>query len=173
MLIILVTGQRIQTIQKLRIDYMVCKNTSVDFCVTDLLKQSRPGNVGSTITLSAYPLERTLCVLTYLKRYLLDTSDLRANEKALFISFKRPHKAVSTDTIARWVKIVMTNAGVSTDVFKPHSTRAASTSAASNAQVPVDEILRTVGWSTEKTFQRFYNKPICSMGQFAGAVLHK
>ena len=62
-------------------------------------------------------------------------------------------------------------AGVDTKVFKLHSTRAAVTSKAKAASVPVHDILRTVGWSSSRCFDLFYNKPVES-SNFASAILH-
>ena len=55
--------------------------------------------------------------------------------------------------------------------FKPHSTRSVSTSKAKAACIPMDEISRTVGWSSSRSFDRFYDKPVQST-TFASAVLH-
>ncbi len=173
MLIALVSGQRVQTLQKLRTDTMKLRTNSVTFTITQVLKQSRPGSTGYTMKLHAYPAERRLCVVTYLKHYLQQTKPLRAGEKALFLSFKRPHKAVSRDTISRWLKLVMNQAGLDTEVYTAHSTRTASTSAACLAQVPVDEILQTAGWAKEQTFKNFYKKPILAESTFAHAILKR
>ena len=67
---------------------------------------------------------------------------------------------MSTNTIARWIKVVIAKEGNDTDVYKAHSTRAAVTSAAKGKQVPTDTILSAAGWTNENTFSRFYNKPI-------------
>ena len=53
----------------------------------------------------------------------------------------------------------MRKSGLDTSIFIPHSVRAASTSAAFRAKVPLDTILNTAGWSKESTFGRYYNKP--------------
>lgn len=45
-------------------------------------------------------------------------------------------------------------------VFKPHSTRHAASSAAFNASVPIDEILKRAGWCNANTFRKFYYKDI-------------
>jgi site-specific recombinase XerD len=52
--------------------------------------------------------------------------NLRIDE-SLIISIVKPHKQVSKQTIARWIKLTMMKAGLA-DTFKPHSTRSASTS---------------------------------------------
>ena len=57
------------------------------------------------------------------------------------------------------------------NMFSPHSTRSASTSAAHCSNVPLKTILSTAGWSNAKTFATYYNKPIKEVGAFADSVL--
>jgi hypothetical protein len=110
-------------------------------------------------------------VVTVLKHYLAQTKSLRGDENLLFISYRRPHEKVSKDTIARWIRTVLYKSGVDTTRFKPHSTRAASASAANSLNVPITDILAMAGWSSEKTFQKCYNKPIQGTQDFADAIL--
>ena len=112
-----------------------------------------------------------MCVVTTLKEYISRTEPLRGSESQLFVSYTKPHKAVSRDTIDRWVKTVLSCTGIDTKKFKPHSTRAAAVSAESNASVSLDEILSTVGWSSESTFAKFYHKRVVRESQFASSVL--
>ena len=49
----------------------------------------------------------------------------------LFSLFVKPHKPVSTNSLARWIKSVLSNAGIDTSVFKAHSVRGASVTNAS------------------------------------------
>lgn len=57
-------------------------------------------------------------------------------------------------------------------VYKAHSTRTASVSAAADSSVPMESILSTAGWSSERTFAKFYKKPILrSQRTFAESVL--
>ena len=66
----------------------------------------------------------------------------------------------------------MAEAGVDVTTFKPHSTRAAAAaSKAKNSSVLMKEILDTAGWSSERTFDRFYNKPVQKAGGFVTSVL--
>ena len=69
----------------------------------------------------------------------------------------RPHKWVTKDTIARWVKIVMQQAGVDEHLFKPHSRRAASTSKGYCANVLLASIIKAGSWKSGCVFQKFYN----------------
>ena len=79
----------------------------------------------------------------------------------------------SKDTMSRWLKQVMTAAGLDTSIFKPHSTRSAATSAAKVADVPLDEIMAIAGWRSSSAFAVFYNKPLSCEKSFASSVLGK
>ncbi|XP_019857980.1 PREDICTED: uncharacterized protein LOC109586243 [Amphimedon queenslandica] len=80
----------------------------------------------------------------------------------LLLSLKKRHNPVSSSTIGRWIKSLLTDAGVNTSIFGAHSTRAASSSAAKKAGVPLIDIMKAAGWSRSSTFERFYYKPILS-----------
>ena len=167
-LILLVSGQRGQTVHLLNLSNMRVSVDSYTFLFSKLLKQTRPGFPNPTVTLTAFRDSR-LCVVTTLKEYISRTELLRGSESQHFVSYIKPHKAVSRDTIGRWVKTVLSSAGIDTKKFKPHSTRAAAVSAASNVSVSL--ILSTAGWSSESTFAKFYNKPVVRESQFASSVL--
>ena len=169
-LILLVSGQRGQTVHLLNLSNMRVSVDSYTFSFSKWLKQTRPGFPNPTVTLTAFRDSR-LCVVTTLKEYISRTEPLRGSESQLFVSYTKPHKAVSRDTIGRWVKTVLSSAGIDTKKFKPHSTRAAAVSAASNVSVSLDEIMSTAGWSSESTFAKFYNKPVLRESQFASSVL--
>ena len=85
----------------------------------------------------------------------------------------KPNGPASKDTISRWLKQVMTAAGIDTSIFKPHSTRSAATSAAKVADVPLDEIMATAGWRSSSVFAVFYNKPLSTNKSFVNGVLGK
>ena len=66
----------------------------------------------------------------------------------------------------------MIQSGIDVKVFKPHSTRAASTSKANSCQVPLDIILQAASWKGDCTFRKFYDKPIeGNVSKFGQAVL--
>ena len=168
-LILLVSGQRGQTVHLLSIDHMVSVNNCYTFQIVDHLKQSRPGVKNPLVELKPFK-DKTQCVVTTLKGYLTRTHSLRGSESQLFISYNRPFNRVSRETISHWVKFVLTESGIDTLRFKPHSTRAVSTSAASNASASLDDILHTPGWSPESTFAKLYNKPIIKENTFGDKV---
>ncbi|CAH3031028.1 unnamed protein product [Pocillopora meandrina] len=175
MLLSLVTAQRGQTLHLLEINLMSTYDSSIVFTFNKPLKQSNPRTQVNPLVLKAYTHDESLCVFSTLKEYLQRTETLRATGSQLLISFQKPHKAVSRDTISRWIRTVVQLSGINLDVYKAHSTRAASVSAAHRAQVPVQEILRKAGWSSAQTFAIYYDKNLdtseSSASQFQEAIL--
>ena len=166
MLVALVTVQRGQSLHMLDMTEFA---DWFGFVLPEHVKQSRPGYEPPSIMLKAYPAYQTLCVFTHMKEYLHRTKPLRGSETGLFLTLVKPYKRVFRDTISRWINCYE-NAGVDVTQFKPHSTRAASTSKAKAAAVPFQEILKTAGWSSSRCFDRYYNKPV-QTNSFSEAVL--
>lgn len=98
--------------------------------------------------------------------YFNRTSALRQGTSQLFLSYKKPNKPVSADTVSNWLKNALSKSGISTSLFSAHSTRSASTSCAKAAQIPLDTIMRSARWSNYDTFQKFYNLPVVSQNNF-------
>ncbi|KYN18709.1 hypothetical protein ALC57_09003 [Trachymyrmex cornetzi] len=126
------------------------------------LKTSGIGRCQLLLSFKPFANKPELCVFSLVKVYLTITGNLRLTDcNALFISFRVPHKAVSSQTLGRWIKTEIQAAGVDTNIFSAHSTRYASTSLAANKGLSLEEIRRTAGWSkSSETFARFYNRPI-------------
>ena len=174
MLTILVTGQRSQTIHLMDIKNMQVLQDRYIFTIASHTKTAAPGRKHPSLVLPAFPADEKLCVVTCLREYLRRTELFRdgsSSSDCLWVSFVKPHKAISKDTISRWIRNVMKEAGIDTKLFKPHSTRAASTSAAKLNNVDIDTIMDTAGWSNANTFAKFYDRQISQDGVFAAAVL--
>ena len=62
---------------------------------------------------------------------------------------------MSSATVARWIKSVLSTAGIDTSVFKPHSVRGASVTHKYVQGVPVVDVLRMADWSNEHTFRKY------------------
>ena len=112
-LILLVPGQRGQTVHLLSIDHMVPLNNCYTFQIVDNLKQSRPGVKNPLVEFRRFE-DKSLCVVTTLKEYPTRTQSLWGSENQLFISYTRPFRRVSRETISRWVKLVLTDSGIDT-----------------------------------------------------------
>ena len=144
---------------------MSAYDSSIVFTFNKPLKQSNPRTQVEPLVLKAYVHDESLCVISTLKEYLQRTETLRVSGSQLLIRFQKPHKAVSRDTISRCIRTVMQLSEINLNVYKAHSTRAAS----------VSVCLRKAGWSSAQTFAIYYDKNLdtseSSASQFEEAIL--
>lgn len=132
----------------------------VTFQSAKLAKQSRQNKPIKDFFFPKFSQNEKLCPVLALREYEKRTAQLRTpTDTQLFLAMIRPHKPVSSSTIARWVKTMLTNAGVDTTIFKAHSVRSAATTTAATAGLTMSIILDAADWSTESVFQKFYYKP--------------
>ena len=172
-LIALITGQRCQTIHCMDLNSMQKTNDRFRFIIESMIKTTKPGSLQPVLILPMFTHDDKRCIYKFLVEYLNRTANLRLNHSKLFISFYKPHEAVHKETISRWIRTVLSLAKIDLDVFKPHSTRSASASAASRSSVPLPAIMKAATWKTDSVFRIFYNKPLDTEEQFALAILNK
>ena len=87
MLLLLVTGQRGQSIHLLNIVIMHISDTSCVFNLTSHTKTSKPGQPASAITIQEFKQNCRICPIKTLKEYLKRTDTIRGDEQQLFIKF--------------------------------------------------------------------------------------
>ncbi|EZA57491.1 hypothetical protein X777_02393 [Ooceraea biroi] len=105
-------------------------------------------------------------------RFLGFIFDTATKTISFFVSYRKPHNSVSSQTLGRWVKEILEAAGINVSIFSAHSTRHASTSYAARKGINIDEICRTAGWSkTSQVFARFYNRPVIADPSFQAVIL--
>ena len=126
MLITLTTGQRVQTIASLSLQSLFFNTAGISIVLEGLLKTTTPQNRNTQLNLMLYP-DQDLCVVKCLECYLARTEGCRQSDK-LLVSYVAPHKAVSSETISRWLKNMLSDAGIDTTKYSAHSTRAAAAS---------------------------------------------
>ena len=162
-LLIMSSGQRLQTLSKIKINNIFFKENSCSIVIDELLKHSRRKVQQAPIEINGFKDNEALCPLKTLRDYIIKTEEHRNNkgifQEKLFISFQKPHRAVTTETISRWIKIVMIKSGINKEVTA-YTTRSIATSSASAAGVPINSILKAAGWSSQLTFARFYHKEV-------------
>ena len=125
----LASSQREQTLYALALNYVTKSEQCLSFVVTERLKTSKPGK-SLEEKFECLPSEPSICVKCTLAEYISRTKAFRRGNPELsplklFVSYIKPHKPVSTATLARWIKSVLTDAGINTSVFKAHSVRSA------------------------------------------------
>ena len=142
----------------------------VTFLPATLAKQSRQGKPLVEFFFPCFPHDENFCLVRTLRQYESVTSPLRSeDQQGLFLAIVKPHKQVSSCTIARWLKCTLGDAGIDVNMFTAHSVRGAS-SAAAMAGVTTNDILKAADWSTDLVFRRFYYRPVHS-SVFGDAVL--
>ena len=174
MLFFLTCPERVSALTKLDLRHCHVLPEGVEFTL------SAPRKGGSTDQLpkaffARFPSKSKLCPVESLRSYLKATCTIRATIPSskvdpLFISYVKPHKPITAMSLGRWLHTLLKDSGLNTSIFKPHSVRGASTTAAANSSVPLSEILRMADWSSSSTFEKFYYKPVYS-SEFAHAVL--
>ena len=138
-LLTLTSSARAHELIKLDLDFVSIKGDSWEFSLAEHTKVSRPGHPARKIYLPAFPDNPRICVVKTLQEYRSRTETRRQSSR-LLISFVRPFKPISSQTMSRWLRKAMQLAGIDCH-FTGHSTRSASTSAAARAGVPLDSIL--------------------------------
>ncbi len=93
----------------------------------------------------AYVHDADLCIYQVITAYLQHTRDRQTAHSLLLISFQKPHLPIGRYTLARWIRTVMARSCINTTFYKPHTTQSTSVSAASQANLPLTQILKMAG----------------------------
>ncbi len=160
-LIALTTWMRVAEVTAISFRSIQFTQEGVKFSLDRLRKTQRCGPLKSFEMTST---EEKLCPVKALKDFIERTEKFRpASEPSegsrLLIALVRPHKPVSSNTVSRWIKSMLSKGGVDTTKFGAHSTRSAAASRAVVEGAPIDAILQTGSSAHEATFNRFYNRP--------------
>ena len=172
-LLSLLSHSRVHYLHSLSVASMDLHDSQCTFFPTTLLKHSRPSFLGEPLTFYRYPADESLCVIATLVEYLRRRQSLTSSDQ-LLITYRKPHHPAHRDTIARWLKTVLTLSGIDTNLFSAHSFRSAASSKASASSVPLVDILRHGQWRTERTWRRHYEKslPASPDRTYAGHLLN-
>lgn len=172
-LLALTTAQRMQTLAAISISNITFSDSLI-IKIPARLKTSGIGKSQPLLIFKPFPEKPELCVFSLTRYYIDITRNLHSNRcDSLFVSFRAPYRAVSSQTLGRWVRAELEAAGIDVSIFSAHSTRHASTSFAALKGVNLDEIRRTAGWSdSSDVFARFYNRPILRDSSFQLTILN-
>ena len=169
-LVALASACRASEICGFNLKYMQVTSTEVIFTLTELTKTSKVKDIAKKVTFPSCG-DKLLDVRSLIIDYVNATEQARQSESKFLISYVKPHKAIKPCTLARWLRNMLTLAGIDTSVFKPHSTRGAATSKANKFGLSAEQILNKANWKSVSTFQKYYNKPIQTGDEFAQTVL--
>ena len=122
-------------------------------------KQSRANKAMKDFFFPMFTPNSNLCPVNAIRVYIKRVEKFRKSETSLFLTAIPGYHAATATTIARWIKTGLSKAGIDTSIFKAHSVRSASTSAAADAGVSTSEIMEAADWSSASVFEKFYYRP--------------
>lgn len=143
---------------------MVMQSRGITFIRQGLSKSDRPNHVSTKIFVPSFKEDKRINPTRVLKFYLKKTESFRNSElerKGLFLSIKEPHKAVTSQTISKWI-VQLIKLAYADAKFKVrgHSTRAIGPSWALYNGASMKVILEAADWSKETTFTNFYLRDV-------------
>jgi len=176
MLLALILGHRSSDLVRLTLCGRSYTPEGVTLPCKGLAKQTRPSNEKSLqpVVIASFE-EELLCPVACLRVYEKATVKFREDKAAmqLFLVVVPPHRAVSSSTIARWIKKSLERAGLE-PTFSAHSTRSAASTAVALSGLSTQEVMDRAGWSSLDTFCRYYfrqQSEFCTAKRFGDAVL--
>ena len=101
------------------------------------------------------------------KVYIEIRKELLPEIRQFLVTYGKPHKVASDDTISRGIKSTISGAGIDIDIFTAHSTRFASPSEAKQVRIRYTEIPRRGSWKGTNTFTKHYDKHIINKDELA------
>ena len=81
------------------------------------------------------------------------TAPIQDEETKLVIAPIKPHRAVTSNTIARWLKRLLEDPRIDTQIYSTHSVQCVSCSTASNMDIMMNYIFKSTNWSSGSIFK--------------------
>lgn len=116
-LLALTTAHRVQTISKINIHNIEMYTDAIHIKIPDTIKTSRAGAKQPTLILPYFREQPSICPVVTLQSYLNRTESLRGNNAILFIGLKKPHRAITAQTLSRWIKSSLCSCGIDVSVY--------------------------------------------------------
>ena len=161
-LLCLLSWQRVQSSQALKLSKSNLSNGTYTFYIDKVLKTTKPGKHQKPLEYREFSSNKKFCVVPCPKEYIsrteLITENLEGNQ--LILSYAYPHKPINCQSIVRYIKLYLELSGIDVTVFTAHSTRRSSTNKASNVELCLKGIEKAAGWRGSSTFRKYYNLPL-------------
>jgi integrase len=168
MLLALCAPKRVSELSRLTMSSCQVSADRWKFFIEGMTKNRGMGPA-HTACYDRFPDNLLLCPISTLEVYLARVKP--PNNESLLRSLNKPFGSVSSTTVARWLRTVIAEAGISLE-FGAHSTRSASTSAAAAAGMSAPQILAAANWAKSgSTFQKVYWKESVERESFSTTVL--
>ena len=127
-------------------------------CQTLGMSKTEMHHVAPPISIEPFLEDPALCPVYHLVRLDRKLDKLRGKDEVRFwISSKKPHKPVSTQTICNWLSSIIIASGAVSGTAR--DVRSVGSSTAMQAGMDLGRILQAADWRRVSTFQRHYFKP--------------
>lgn len=114
-LLALSTGQRIQTLSLIKIQDISIRPDKIEIKIASRIKTSALNKPQPFLILPFLNADPQVCAARALLSYLERTEELRNSAETLFISYKKPHRQATPQTISRGVKNILEASGLDTN----------------------------------------------------------
>ena len=157
-LLALLSTHRCQTLNSLSIEHMDINIQQVTFYIPQVIKNTTTMFHPKPIILQAFPADERICPVRNIAEYIKASEKFRKSKNLLLSYYK--HEPIETQTIGRYVKLILKAAGINTKIFTAHSTRHASSTGKFMKGLSLNDIVKKGGWKSLSSFRRFYNLPV-------------
>ena len=164
MLLMILGGRGKQAIVAIEIENVKITEDRLYLLPNKTLKHLKSGKPLECISYKRFMENTKLCVVHCAEEYLKQRK-LLVNENT-----HKLHKEASSDTVGRWIKHELSNAGIDVNVYKAHSCRAAAASKAKAIEAPLNEILKLGCWKRSSTFTKYHPKDIIGANVPTGEI---
>ena len=155
-LLALATLLRVSELASITFESVAFVSDGVKFSLSKPRKAQHSGPLQS-LFVARLP-DASCCPVNTLNDYIARTISSRSAGASVFVSVRAQFRAVTANTVSRWIREFIGSAGVDTSVFGSHSTRGTAASKAAASGVAIDSILRAGHWARESTFRRHYQR---------------
>ena len=112
-LLALTSAARAHELAALNLTSALIKQDACKFTIPIHVKNARPYHPLRKIVLTRYNENSAICVVRCLNHYMTRTKDLRMrNGNDLLVSYVKPHQAVGSQTVSRWLCAAIRQAGI-------------------------------------------------------------
>lgn len=172
-LLALISGHRLQTLARIRVDNILISPSGIQILISDQIKTTNTNNEQPCLQIPYFRHRPGICPASCLEAYIIQTAINRSERQDfLFLTTRPPYQTASTGTISNWIKATLSEAGINTEIFTAYSTRHTASSAAFNNGATLQAIRRTAGWTdSSQMFARHYHLPIQDLQEFAKALV--
>ena len=125
------------------IEYMDINIQQVTFSIQKVIKNIITMFHSKPIILQEFPADERICLARNITEYIKASENFRKSKNLLLSYYK--HEPIETQTISRYVRLILKAAGINTKIFTGHFTRHASSTSKSLKGLSLNDIVKKEG----------------------------